>query len=162
VTAGASFLTPPDVAPAISAAAGVRFGRLAARAGAVFATETSRDSLHPPAAGSFWSLALFTRACAAPILGEHFETWACAGIEAVRVAARGTGITNPTQTDVWFGAPDLSIEPAFVLAPFLRVVFPVEIAFPLDHPTFTIDGVGPVFTPPAALVRVTLGVEVLF
>jgi hypothetical protein len=162
ISAGASFLTPPDVAPAIAAAGGVRFGRLAAKAGAVFAAETSRASAYPPAAGSFWSLGLFLRACAAPILAPRFEAWACAGFEANRLAARGTGVTNPTQTDVWFGAPDLAIEPAFVLAPSLRAVFPVEIAFPLDRPTFTIDGIGPVFTPPAALFRVTLGIEVLF
>jgi hypothetical protein len=162
-TGGASFGSQPGVAPRVAASIGVRFGRFAARSGVAFAAETSEPStVLPSAGGALWLFAIETRACGSFLRAGRLDLAGCAGADVALLAARGYGVTAPARAETWSLAPAIGFEPAFLLADRFRIVLPLELSFPLDRPTFTIDGLGPIFRPSPVSGRVSLGLELDF
>jgi len=161
IEGGAAFATLPSTAPFAAVAAGARLARGAARLGVAGLLENS-ESAPAGSSGSFWLFSTFADVCGAPIAARRFELWACVGAQIDRMAAAGHGVTSPSTAVVWWLAPRVGLEPSLGLIDRLRLVLPLEVSFPLYRPTFTLDGVGPVFRPALVFVRVSLGAEVRF
>jgi hypothetical protein len=149
-----------------SAGAGVAFGALAGRLSVeltayAFIPE-SHDSARAGAGGTFWLLAIGGSVCGAVVDSSRLRLGGCGGFEVQGIHGWGYGVSDPRSAVSGFGAPTASLVAALHAVSALWLTARVDGIVALSHPTFVLDGIGPVFQVSAVSARVSLGVELRF
>ncbi|MDB5213110.1 MAG: hypothetical protein JWO86_1037 [Myxococcaceae bacterium] len=129
---------------------------------AIYQSQFTLSGPHHGVGGAYVSLATVgAQACWGGIAGE-VDWRGCAGGELGRNGTTGVSIAHPeSSASVWTALSAMvraRIWPERVISPTIGL----GAVHPLTAPTITIQGFGTVFEPPAALIRLFLGVEAQF
>lgn len=165
---GADAIFAPSELPRASMGAGVHVaasrGAAALEIGALaFAPQLSTGGPRPGLAGAEVSLALLDlRGCAtSPMISPRlgFALDVCGGAEIARMATRGVNIARPSSEASLFGAALATGALRLFADRAVALRAGASVGVPLGAPTVVIAGLGDVFEPPRAFVRIFVGID---
>ena len=157
---GAGTLPAADVGPAIVAGWNAGRFRLGVDLGLTAKVE-GRTAERPSEGATFWLARGGARACYTFLEGA-FVVGPCAGIEADRIAANGFGSPQPKNTSAIVPIGFTGVLALIRVSSPLFVRATLDGAVPLDRPSFSVEGTGPVHRVSAVGLRGAAGLEMHF